>query len=117
MKIKTRKLKVGPHLYTVQWLTGEQYDKKHSNWDKGSTVGCCHLSMLRIDIRMDLEEGPVATTKLQETLLHEVIHAVWSSSGLTDGGTEEANVTALSPALLDTFHRNPWLLAELQPAA
>lgn len=51
----------------------------------------------------------------QVTLLHEALHAVWSTTGLRqlDNDLEEQVVVGLAPLLLDTLKRNPDLVAFL----
>ena len=44
----------------------------------------------------------------QETVMHEVMHAVWHMSGLPRKDSEEV-VKRISPLLLDTLRRNPHL--------
>lgn len=53
------------------------------------------------------------------TLLHEVLHAAWSTAGLdaddlkNSEEVEEAVVRALEPIMLDTLRRNPALVEYL----
>lgn len=43
---------------------------------------------------------------VRETLLHEILHAIWNVAGLGDEGQEEEQViNRMSPLTLDTFTR------------
>lgn len=65
---------------------------------------------------MDPNQGP---DQLAATLLHEVLHAVWSTVGLSHANLaevedrEETVVAALEPLLLDVLRRNPKLVRYL----
>lgn len=62
-------------------------------------------------IRIDPNQGP---DQLADTLLHEVMHAVFAFVGLHESPLakhEERIVAALTPTLLDTLRRNPDLVA------
>lgn len=60
---------------------------------------------LTITVRPDLPPDMEA-----ETVTHELLHALTAMTGINsdlDADAEEALVTRLSPALLDTLRRNP----------
>lgn len=46
-------------------------------------------------------------TELQNTLLHEIIHAVWDLADLKEGDTEEKIVTLIANGLSQVFLNNP----------
>lgn len=65
------------------------------------------------DLEIALHPG-CAEMIIRETLLHEVLHAVFYNTGLTERLSEkmeEQVIRALSPALFDLMRRNPALLA------
>ena len=47
-----------------------------------------------------------SATRERETVMHEVLHAIWDLAGLSD----ENIVNRISPLLLDTLRRNPHLV-------
>lgn len=50
----------------------------------------------------------------QVALLHEVLHGVWEATNADlFEGDQEATVTIIAPVLIDTFNRNPDLMAFL----
>ncbi len=66
-------------------------------------------------ILLDLNQCDAADT-VRVTLLHEVLHAVWSLVGLDvdiDDNVEEQIVNRMAPALLDVLQRNADLVAFL----
>jgi hypothetical protein len=68
-------------------------------------------------VRVDASRPP---TKVAKTLLHELIHCVWSHTPLRVAefsGREEEIVSALAPWLLDMLRRNPDLVAYLLAAS
>lgn len=51
-----------------------------------------------------------------ETLLHEVLHAIWGVTGMSNHPVDKHDeyvITALAPALLDCLRRNPELVKAL----
>lgn len=49
----------------------------------------------------------------RDTMLHEVLHAIWRQTPFRQHDEEERIIQALAPALLDTLRRNPKLTAYL----
>lgn len=100
-----RKIRVGCHRYDVivdaVGLVGEHAELR------GSTVSDS------LTIALD---GRLPRSVQQETLLHEVLHAAWDTTGASAGPAkdhEELVVSALAPALLGALRRNPRLVAFL----
>lgn len=71
------------------------------------TNGDCHADECLI--RLDSTRPP---SLVAQTLLHEVLHAVWVFTPLPTKREEDV-VTALSPILLDVLRRNPEVVAFL----
>lgn len=97
-------VQIGPYLYTVERNQTAALQAKVEN-RSASCVGSNDPGAQVI--RIDPEQGPDSTV---DTLLHEVLHAVWSLVGLHEGTAskyEEQVIAALSPSLLDTLRRNP----------
>ena len=71
------------------------------------TDGRCWVS--RQEIVLNPANGPDYQAVV---LLHEVLHALWATTGLTErveGELAEMVISALAPALVDTLRRNPEL--------
>lgn len=108
-------LRVGYIDFTVEYLEEADWEAQgFPDSDGGQTNG----SQARIVIRQPEKQHEIHT---KEILLHEILHAVFYSSGLTiEGGLrqvediEEHVVGRLSPVLLQTLRDNPELAAYLQ---
>lgn len=61
-------------------------------------------------IRLDLVD--VDPQQVRDTLLHEILHALWKESGLGagEGASEEVIVRQLATSLLATLRENPPLV-------
>lgn len=102
-------IRVGPHRYKVGADRARMNDicRKESR----DLLGHCNHWTLEITI-----EPTLAGDQKAETLLHEVLHAVVTVTGLGDewgADKEEAAVNRLSPVILDVLRRNPRLVAYL----
>ena len=103
-------VEVGPHPYTVTteelaWL--RVFAATNSAGLVGQTDHC--LNTITID-------PALSPTMKRDTLLHEVLHAVFSATGVSrDLGSEkeEDAINRLTPTLLAVLRRNPELLAYL----
>ena len=69
MKIPN-KLKVGGHEYKVEITKTYDEKKEHNNWGQTNHV----------KLKIYLDEG-LANTKMEETFIHELLHAVDSHQG------------------------------------
>ena len=71
----------------------------------GQTVH--HKNVIELSTEQDL-------TSFTDTLLHEILHAIWYTSGIEYGmggeQTEEFVVNSFSSALINVFIDNKWLL-------
>lgn len=73
-------------------------------------LGFCEPDNQRICLRDDMSEE-----KFRDTLLHEVLHAIYSAFQLQDGETEERVVGNLATGLMTVLDENPWLREDLMP--
>lgn len=100
---------VGPFTYTIH---ADEARMNKANRDDGSDAwGCCNHAKLEIII--DPNQAPAM---IQDTLLHETLHALTAMVGLTDelsARREEAIVRRLTPALLHMLRTNPALVGYL----
>lgn len=95
-----RKLEVGPFTYRVTAERAEEGNLGYTNND-------------RLTIRVDPDYPDMA---VQETLLHEALHATFYVAGLScrlGELDEELLVRTLSPALFALLRRNPKLVEYL----
>lgn len=96
------KVKVGAHTYRISYVE-----------TKGACSGLCHTHAKTIHIRQGLEGRYLA-----ETLLHEVMHAIWYEWGITNSempeplyrasvATEESAINGLANGLMAVMRDNP----------
>lgn len=102
---------VGHVCYSIEWLPNDEWERsgENPNWAGVSK----HMEM-RIIIRLVVGAQEV---HFQETLLHEILHAVWATTGLNhahesfpDEEREEALVSMQSPGLVFVLKHNPQVL-------
>jgi len=99
-------IRVGPHTITI---VSDQADM-----NRRSVEGKHDL-----DGQFDHRKNEIAVHPGQhpdqqaETLLHEILHAVFGFTKLDDLSNDEDVVNRLAPALLDTLRRNPALVMYL----
>jgi len=91
-------LKIGYRVYDIVPLSSPDFEMT----DK---YGWCDKVNSRIYLYVS--DQPMVTA---DTLLHEVIHAVWSWMGLEERHDEEAAATRLGTGLINVFYDNPDLL-------
>ena len=119
MPVWERTLMIGIRPYKVSMLTGEEFDEKHAEGQSeagGDWWGLHTESQLTIDLRADTNQGPMQPVLSAATMMHEAIHAIWRQVGLDawdNGALEERIICGLSPALVELFHRNSWLVPYL----
>lgn len=92
-----RSVKVGPHSYAIRT------DRRASD-DYGETF------LDRCEIVVSSKQGP---SQRRETVLHEILHACSSLTGLRvemGEGWDESMCTRMAPVLLDVLRRNPRLV-------
>lgn len=100
-----RRVWIGPHPYKMSYdsetLEREGRERGHS------------LAGLSNHVDQEFSIDPSqAPTGERETVLHEVLHAVFALTELS-GDVEEDTISRLSPAMLDVLRRNPRLVAYL----
>lgn len=101
-------VKVGPHTYKIVRKRGEM-NQKRIDMAERDLVGQCDHAILQITVDPDLANGAQ-----KDTLLHEVLHAVYNVVGAEGQKlAEEETIVRLTPTLLDTLQRNPGLVAYL----
>ncbi len=90
-----RRVKVGPFVYTIErWDVADARDKRE--------FGNCDPALHVIKIDTQYSDSIVANT-----LLHEILHAVWNAWGLGDSEEEEKAVNNLANGLQAVFNDNP----------
>lgn len=99
-------LRVGPYRIRVKVRPGLEMDCN-------GAAGRFHAASALIELRADLGDR-----NNQDTLLHEALHAVLQSHGLTtmldlDDDAEERLVAGLTPTLLALLRDNPQLVKTL----
>lgn len=103
---------VGPHLYTIEWLDTDEWMGRDFDMEKGGLT-FNHKYKIFIRLTPDTPES-----HYQETVLHEVTHAIWSTVGFNyvDGLFAEANhdveervILMQTPLLLHVLKENPIL--------
>lgn len=99
---KPLRVKVGAHIYRILYRNTE-----------GNCGGLCHTHSKTIHIRLGLEGSYLA-----ESLLHEVMHAIWYEWGITNSemplalylasvATEESAINGLANGLMAVMRDNP----------
>ena len=92
-------IKVGAHDYTVA--------EKDQAWkDAVGAYGLCQYEAQVISV----VTAKVSCTFVFDTLLHEILHAIWRERDLDDDDEEEKVVTVLAAGLTAMFRDNPALM-------
>lgn len=106
------KVKVGPWTYEIHWLSDKKWIKDGHNRNWGGESG-------HIENKIYMRVGQAAEGTLQETLLHEIIHCVFTVVGLNHymkpkgGSQDEYIIHSMTPTLLSTLQDNPEVMAYL----
>jgi hypothetical protein len=98
----------GVRILGVTWEVDERHGEALGTLGEVERVGAMepHRRKLTVDVDQHLDA-------MQETYLHEVLHALLTHAGLRDelgAGTEERVANRLAPLLLHTLRENPQLL-------
>lgn len=67
--------------------------------------------------RMTIVQSSASSQASAETVIHEIMHAVWWAYGLEDADPQERTVTLLSAGLTQVWRDNPQLMAWIDKAA
>ena len=97
-----RKVKVGPHRFSLYAAKGLV--------DAGCTGGCGE------DTQSIVIDDDLGVTVEKETVLHELMHAIWHQTTLDRTYTDEQEeqvVWSLAPFILALLRENPRLVAYL----
>ena len=110
MKVRVpERVKVGPLVFEV--VADEAQHKELCDSRNEYVYGAIRVSKQVIFLDPNLPLG-----QLQDTLLHEVLHAIWWVAGFRgekERVTEEEVIERTTSILLDTLQRNPQLTAFL----
>lgn len=89
-------------------------DYRVEQWPTADAVGArmygqaCHASkVIRIDERLDAHQAA-------ETMIHEVLHTVYTLWAIDDKDDEERTVSALSHGVTQVWRDNPKLVAWIE---
>ena len=87
---------VSPHTYTID-TSEDTALRLQADQNRGQ----CFKDINLIELDTTLPD-----TQQAETLIHEILHAIWHTTGLDDETDEETAVTALAPRLLSLLREN-----------
>lgn len=93
------KLRIGYRQYTVVPMDQTEAAEKDA-------LGTCNRHTGIIKVAPQNKNGPSPGDDLADTLLHEVLHAIWHERGLP-GDDEEDCVTGLAHGLIAAMRDNP----------
>tara|TARA_R110000824_G_scaffold8994_4_gene40647 strand:- start:213 stop:545 length:333 start_codon:yes stop_codon:yes gene_type:complete len=106
MPLPFKRIKVVSTDYKVELLPQEECDTY-------SVAGVCHQTPQDPKIRVAKHKEPTA---LADTMLHEIMHACWTTMNLDAREEEERAVAALATALIAVMRDNPnfsrWLIKQ-----
>lgn len=106
-------LQIGPYNFTIEVV--EDLTASHNT--REATAGDSLYGLTSLDKQLIQLDSEMQGVVVKETLLHEILHAIWEVVGGYQGGkfkiSEEQIVRMISPTLLDTFRRNPDLVEYL----
>lgn len=106
-----RSLTIGPFKITID--TSKKAQERVDRDSDGPLYGMWDGRQASI-----LLSSRAADTIIKETLLHEMLHAIFELSGassvhIKDSDTEEGIIRSATPMLLDTLKRNPRIVSYL----
>jgi len=106
MALPFKRLKVVSTDYKIELLPQHECDTY-------SVAGTCHQTPQDPKIKIAKHKEPTA---LADTVLHELLHACWTTMNLDGREEEERAVSALATALIAVMRDNPkfsrWLLKQ-----
>jgi hypothetical protein len=107
--MRPKSVLVGPHRYQIKYAA-DAIDQRSLAEGEARLGECDHKALtILVDPRQ-------AETQIQDTLLHETLHAAMSVIGATEDVTdqiEERLVLRLAPVLLQLLKANPRLVGYL----
>lgn len=95
------------HLRDDAAMQAQQDIYREETNDDSILLGRCQTALLEIELRSHVGTAAVPYTRLAETALHEVLHALFDQIGLNHHPDEEAVISALAPSLLMLLRANP----------
>jgi Zn-dependent peptidase ImmA (M78 family) len=82
---------------------------------KGKTMVASEVYGLCVKDKQIIYIDTSATPAVQkDTLLHEILHAIWWTGYLEDDDKEERVVSVTATGLMQVLRDNPWLVEELK---
>lgn len=106
-----RRLMIAGRVYRIRWFTKAELRLITDRW------GECNYEngLIRLDPR--LKANP---ENLLNTMVHEILHAIWDQMFIGDDSNEERDVTCVANALAGVLRDNPkfatWVTAMAQLA-
>lgn len=94
---------VGPYVIAIKELVGTDMERDYGHFDS-----------VKMEIRLQKEFA--TPQQAADTLLHEVLHAVWHIAGLNHKDGEERLVASLSTQICAVVRQNPDIVRWLQKA-
>jgi hypothetical protein len=95
------RLRVGYRRYKIRTWTRDDVDATGSHGQCDSTKGI---------ISVCVDDEPL---RVLDTLLHEILHAIWAEYGLGENEPEERAVSVLATGFTQVMHDNPQLQREI----
>jgi hypothetical protein len=103
--IPVKTIRVGPFTYSVTRLPNDEAVK---------TYGLHNGEILEVQFR----EKYVSRAQEAQTVIHELMHAIWETMGLSDKDNEERTVAQLATGLAMLIRDNPalikWIVSSLK---
>lgn len=116
--LRPTSVRIGSFDWTIDYL-------EHSDWhtEGRDEIGTTEADQLKILVRLSDEKRSYHIACVKETLLHELLHAIYAFTGLTFYATaknekdqEEHTVRSLTPSFLAVMRENPdlvkWLIED-----
>ncbi|EIM25734.1 hypothetical protein [Microvirga lotononidis] len=98
-------IRVGPHSIAIHAMDSRQ-----------AAEGRCYGFFSSIENRISIDGDMATLSRVCDTFLHEVTHAIWWAYGIEVGDCEERVVSIMGTAWTQVYRDNPWLLDWLKKA-
>jgi hypothetical protein len=92
-------IRIGPFDFAIEKM------ETRDSWSRG-IYGQCSTILQTIAIVRHMP----SRHKAVDTLLHEILHALWWERDIEDADKEERTVACLGTALTALYRDNPWLV-------